>query len=293
MKARSRREVVSKHPRPALAGWKPALLGVLRRPLVLLALLTWLAVLSPDLALCQEAQPQANIDVLFQTSTINALLEGVYDGEVTFEQLKGHGDFGIGTLNGLDGEVIGFDGAFYQIDAQGSVHEIADAGQTPFACVTFFEADRTEEVEDIASYEKLEEVVDGLLPTVNIPYAVRIEGLFSHVKTRSVPKQSKPYPKLVEVVKHQPTFEFANVRGTLAGFRLPEYMKGINVTGYHLHFLTEDRTGGGHLLECQIEQGRLEIDCTSAFHMVLPAAGEFYEADIADEKAEELEKVEK
>ena len=135
--------------------------------------------------------------------------------------------------------------------------------------------------------------MDSLLPTTNIPYALKIEGLFRHVQTRSVPRQTKPYPKLVEVVKNQPTFEFENVRGILVGFRLPEYMKGINVTGYHLHFLTEDKTGGGHLLECQIQNATLEIDYTSAFHMVLPTAGAFYEADVAQDKEEELEKVEK
>ena len=86
-------------------------------------------------------------------------------------------------------------------------------------------------------------------------YAVMIQGEFSYVKTRSVPAQEKPYPPLAEVTKNQPTFEFTDVTGTMVGFRCPPYVTGINVPGYHLHFLTDDRTAGGHLLEFTVAPG--------------------------------------
>ncbi len=236
---------------------------------------------------------QQDRDVLFQTSTINALLEGVYDGETTFGELKKHGDFGLGTFNTLNGEMIGIGGEFYQVKADGVAYPVGDSAETPFAVVTFFEPDKTVWLDNAENYEQLKQYLDPLLPTKNIFYAVKITGIFKYIKTRSVPAQSKPYPPLVEVVKNQPTFEFHNVKGTIAGFRCPDYVKGINVPGYHLHFITADRKAGGHLLQCQMKNVKIEIDYTSEFYMVLPKSAEFYKTGLTEDKQRELEKVEK
>ena len=241
--------------------------------------------------LVAEPIPPAR-EILFQTSTIGALMEGVYDGDLTFAQLKRRGDFGIGTLNGLDREVIGFDGDFYQIDASGQVRRIPNSAQTPFAVVTFFEPDKVLSLPRRTDYGGLQLFLDTVLPSRNLMYAIKVEGSFRYVKTRSVPRQTKPYPRLAEVIKQQPTFEFRNVRGILVGFWLPGYMDGVNVPGYHLHFLTEDRTGGGHLLECQLRRGQVEIDYTPAFFMALPTQGDFYAADLGEDKQTELEELE-
>jgi len=236
---------------------------------------------------------QGNNDVLFQVSTINALLEGVYDGETTFQELERHGDFGIGTFNGLDGEMIGLDGDFYQIKADGVAYPVPDSAKTPFAVVTFFESDKAMLLNETVDYEQLNQRLDSLLPTKSIFYAFKIVGTFEYVKTRSVPAQKKPYPKLVEVVKNQPTFEFHNVKGTMVGFRCPAYVEGINVPGYHIHFITEDRKAGGHLLKCRMKAVDIMVDYTSSFYMVLPKGGEFHKVNLADDKRKELEKVEK
>ncbi len=238
---------------------------------------------------------QGNKDVVFQTSTINALLEEAYDGDLTSKELKKYGDFGIGTFNGLDGEMIELEGKVYQIKANGIAYSVDDSMKTPFAVVTFFEPDKVVLLGESLGYKQLEQYLDNLLPTKNIFYAFKIEGVFNYIKTRSVPKQNKPYPRLVEVVRNQPTFEFHNVKGTIAGFRFPGYMEGINVPGYHFHFITEDRKAGGHLLECQLQNVRIEIDYTSESYMVLPKSGDFYKADLdlTKKKQTELEKVEK
>jgi acetolactate decarboxylase len=230
---------------------------------------------------------------LFQISTINALLEGVYDGEVSCKALKEHGDVGIGTFSGLDGEMIELDGDIYQIKADGQAYLVDDSTTTPFAVVTFFEPDKSLSLDEDMDYKSLESHLDGLLPTKSLFYAIKIEGDFKYIKTRSVPKQSKPYPKLVEVTKNQPTFEFHNVEGTMVGFRCPLYVEGINVPGYHIHFLTKNKQGGGHLLECIVKEAEVQIDYTPKFYMVLPEQDEFYKADLAGNKQAELEKVEK
>jgi len=216
-----------------------------------------------------------------------------YDGEITYEELKQHGDFGIGTFNGLDGEMIGLEGKFYQIKADGIAYPVDSLLKAPFAVVTFFEPDKSVLLNQGLDYNQLTQYLDNLLPTKNIFYAVKIEGVFRYIKTRSAPKQNQPYPPLVEVVKNQPTFEFHDVEGTIVGFRCPVYMEGINVPGYHLHFITGDKKAGGHLLECQIKNAKIELDYTSEFYMALLESSEFYEVDLAKEKQTELEKVEK
>ncbi len=230
-------------------------------------------------------------DVLFQVSTINALLEGIYDGEITFEELKQYGDLGLGTFNALDGEMLMLDGYIYQVKADGKVYTAADSMKTPFSAVTFYEEDKTLVLDSTPDYKSLEELLDKILPTENIIYAIKIEGAFKYVRTRSVPAQEKPYLPLSEVVKNQPEFEFHNINGKLVGFRLPDYLNGINVPKYHLHFITEDKTGGGHLLECKTGRIKIGIDFTDKIFISLPETKEFYDADL--DMAKDLEKVER
>ncbi|MDO9528101.1 MAG: acetolactate decarboxylase [Syntrophales bacterium] len=244
-------------------------------------------------AVCGCSHLQKDTDALFQTSTIDALLEGVYDGETTCGELRQHGTFGLGTFNALDGEMVVLDGTFYQVKTDGIAYRVGDSTKTPFAVVTFFEPDKTITLEKANGYGQLKKYLDNSLPTKNIFYAIKIEGVFKYIKTRSVPGQTKPYPPLIDAVKNQTIFEFHNVKGTIAGFRCPPYVKGINVPGYHLHFITEDKKAGGHMLECQMQNVNIEIDYTSKFFMVLPEHSEFYKVDLTKEKQTELEKVEK
>ena len=238
--------------------------------------------------------PVAQGETLTQISTIDAILSGVYDGVVTFEILKGYGDFGIGTFEGLDGEMLAFDGSYYQIKADGIAYPVSDSMETPFACVTFFDADHEENLPEGINYEELQEFLDGILPTGNIFYAIRIDGIFNYMKTRSVPAQKKPYPPLVEVTKHQPIFEFNDVEGTMVGFRCPPYVTGVNMPGCHLHFLTKSRDAGGHVLEFKVQQAVISLDYTSDFLMILPdEESDFYRIDLTRDKQEELEKAEK
>jgi acetolactate decarboxylase len=232
-------------------------------------------------------------DILFQTSTIGALLEGIYEGDTTYKDLKKHGDFGIGTFNGLDGEMIGLDGTFYQIKADGVAYSAPDSMETPFAVVTFFEPNKTISLDKSLSCKQLEQYLDDLLPTKNIFYSIRIDGIFKYIKARSVPKQNKPYPRLPEVVKNQKIFEFHDVNGTVVGFWFPPYMKEINVPGYHFHFITEDKKAGGHLLDCQLQNVRIEIGYSSQLYISLPEHGDFYRINLTEKKETELEKVEK
>jgi len=250
------------------------------------------AILLP-LALAAGCAPSAERECLYQVSTLGALVEGVYDGNLAVGELKKHGDLGLGTFDAMDGEMVMLDGRVYRVRADGKAEEVGDEEATPFAAVTFFEADHTGSLEGPFDLALVEEMLDRTLPTKNIPYAIVIEGTFARVKTRSIPRQTKPYPRLAEVATKQTTFAFENPRGTLVGLRCPPYAKGLNLPGWHLHFLTAERTAGGHVLELVTEKVRFALDYTPAIRVVLPTGGAFWEADLAGEKSADLKRAEK
>lgn len=241
---------------------------------------------------CASA-PSKEGNHIFQYSAINALLEGVYDSEVTVSELSRHGNFGIGTFDGLDGEMVLLDGEFYQIRGDGYVYRVPNSMTTPFAVVTFFQGSAVSYPQSSLDFQGLIKYVDDQIPTKNIFYAVRVDGLFKYVKTRSVFKQQKPYPRLTEAAKNQPEFTMKNVRGTLVGFRCPPYVGGVNVPGYHLHFITKDGSAGGHVLQFQTESVNVRVEGINELRMILPRHKSFYNSDLAGEKQSDLEKVEK
>lgn len=232
-------------------------------------------------------------DVLYQVSTIDALLQGVYDGALSVRELETHGDFGIGTLDGLDGEMLALDGNYYQVKSDGIAYPVSENMTTPFATVTFFEADEKLRPEKPMNLTELEQYLDLNLPSENFFYAVKIDGNFSYLKARSVPKQEPPYIKLANVVANQTVFEFENVSGTLVGFRTPDYVTSINVPGYHLHFITENRSTGGHVLEFELENGTAALDTTTFFFMKLPTSDNFSKVELGQDLNAEMETVEK
>ncbi len=207
--------------------------------------------------------------VLFQASTIAALLEGAYDGDVTFAQLAEHGDFGLGTFNGLDGEMIALDGGFFRADVDGRISPVGSAALTPFAVTVWFAPAIEFGLPAPCSHEELLAALDQGAAG-NASYAVRVDGAFDLVRARSVPAQRPPYRPLGEVVAEQHVFDLEDVEGTLVGFRFPDYAEGLEVAGHHLHFVSADRTRGGHVLECRPASGRVGIDPSSDLHVELP-----------------------
>ena len=232
-------------------------------------------------------------DVLFQVSTIDALMQGVFDGFYSFNDLMARGDFGIGTFDALDGEMVALDGEYYQVRADGVAYPVQGDMTAPFAAVTRFEADQTAALENASNFTELARQMDRHLPSPNAFYALRIDGTFPYVQTRSVPAQEKPYPRLAEAVEDQSVFNLTNVTGSVVGIWSPDFVKGVNVPGYHLHFITEDRKAGGHILEIQVANATAQMDVTAGFAMQLPSSGDFYNVNLSGNLQEELERIEK
>jgi len=223
-------------------------------------------------------------DAVWQVSTLDALMTGIYDGEVLLTEVGTRGDFGIGTYQGLDGEMVLVDGRFHQVLADGSVR-IPDPGmRTPFAAVTFFDRDLKAVLEAGMDYPAVRKLADGMIPTLNMIYAIRIEGLFSMVRARSVPEQEKPYTALADILKVQPELAHRDVEGVMVGFRFPAWFSGIQSPGYHFHFLTRDRSRGGHVLEFTVSQAEMFLDVSKSFQLVFPDQPDFYQADLGGGK---------
>lgn len=223
---------------------------------------------------------------LFQASTIASLLDGAYEGDLTVAELGEHGDLGLGTLNGLDGEMIALDGRFYRADADGHVHEVGGGARTPFAVVVFFEPT----IEVAAVRGDPLEAIEALRPPDAPVLALRLDGEFESVRARSIPRQQPPYRPLAEVAAHQRVFELSDVSGSLVGFWFPYYAEGLEVTGYHLHFITADRLRGGHVLDCRVRRARLRIDPSSDWRLELPPGVELDAGHVDPAALERIER---
>lgn len=242
--------------------------------------------MNPDAA----AVPPTNR--IYFCAPVNALVEGIYQQKIPFTEIKQHGDFGLGTFDHLDGEMIMLDGEIYQITSDGAAARVDDDTLTPFSCVAFYQPMSHDRLEQSCSYPVFLDWLNSLFPSPNIFYAIRVEGRFSRIKVRSVPRQEN-YRPLAEVAKDQPVFEYADVEGTLAGFYTPAFMGSLSVPGMHLHFLSADRKTGGHLLECCPDGVTAGIQFLSTLELGLPMSFDYLTCDFQRDTEKDLESAER
>ncbi len=220
--------------------------------------------------------PPERPDIIVQNSTISALSAGVYDGYTTFGTLRRYGDFGIGTFDRLDGEMIAVEGNFYQIRDNGLAYPVSDSMKTPFAAVTFFSPEIKLNLPKGLSYNELRDRQSYYIDSPNMFYAIKIQGAFSSLKVRSVPAQDPPFRRLDHVLAtEQKVYEFSLVKGTMVGFFCPQYASGINAPGFHFHFITDERNAGGHVLDFVVEEAVMEMDEKADIFLSLPLSNAF------------------
>ena len=206
-----------------------------------------------------------------QAGTIDALLDGQYDSEITLAEVMRMGDLGVGTIAKLDGELMILDGHAWVAGSDTVLREVPLTTRTPFAVACMFTPSVTREIDTPMSWDELTSLIDGLATSDDSVVAVRIDGEFDDIGLRSVARQTPPYPPLVEVVAHQTTWHVPQARGTLLGFRFPDTTAGVEVPGYHLHFLSDDRTTGGHVMSLVVRRGSVAVDHCDDLHVALPA----------------------
>jgi acetolactate decarboxylase len=227
------------------------------------------------------------LHTLFQVSTSGALVEGVYTGAISSKVILKHGDFGLGTFENLDGEMVVLDGLIYRARGDGTVSEAPVDACAPFAVVTRFTPDVDVSIGPADSLDVLMQQCDAYRRSNNIFYAIRLDGEFHHAHMRAVsPPQSGA--RLIDAAKAQAEFELSAIRGTLVGLWSPGFSSAFSIAGYHFHFLSEDRKHGGHLLACASAPLRLRIEALTDFHLALPENESFLKADLSKNSAGEL-----
>ena len=227
----------------------------------------------------------------YQISTSAALVQGVSEGAVSSRKLLANGDFGLGTFEHLDGEMVVLDGIIYQVRGDGTVEARRDDFQIPFAVVSLFQPDETFEVRGISSLDELERACDLHRESENLFYALRVDGVFERMHTRAV-KAASEGTRLLAAAKTQPEFRFDDIEGTLACVWSPRYSSSFSIPGYHFHFISKDRTKGGHVLDCSAKELRVGIQLLFEYDLHLPEAGSFLKENLAVDTTKDLQKAE-
>ena len=211
---------------------------------------------------------------IYQHGTLGGLMQDLMDGTEKIGTLSNYGDFGLGTLEGSNGEIIFLDGVIYHADESGKINQLTGDELTPYAAVTNFESDEqfslANSSDDTVKAAILEKVSHNLFA------AVKIEGTFKHMHVRVAPKQEKPYPRFVEIARHQPEFEADDIAGTIVGFFTPNLFQGAAAAGFHLHFISDDRRFGGHVLDFELTDGKIDLMELAEFRQHFPTENADY-----------------
>jgi acetolactate decarboxylase len=234
-------------------------------------------------------------DCMYQVSLLQGLTFGDYYGSITVEELEKNGDTGIGTFNRLNGELIMIDGETYRAAGDGSVELVSDEETIPFSVVTYLDQDETRDLREIRSYEELCIALDEIVAErgKNRFYMVRIDGNFNEINVRSVNAQDEPYEPLVDALERDQTFfDYENIEGTMIGLYCPPYMADLNAVGWHLHFISKDKTKGGHVLGINFDDAVLTWDDTDGFDVKLPQNEMFAGFDLTIDQTEDIKKAE-
>lgn len=233
---------------------------------------------------------------LYQVSLLQALTYGDYSGSVLVGELKEHGNTGIGTFDGLNGELIMLNGKVYRALGNGSVEVVSNDETTPFAAVAHMNVHSFKKLNELPNYDSLNDELNKLVKEngKNRFYMICIDGLFREINVRSVPKQKEPYKRLVDVLEEQQTFfDYENIEGTMVGLYCPPYMSHLNATGWHMHFISKDKTKGGHVLGVNIADATLNLCGIDSFELKLPQTKKFNSFDFTVDQSKDIEKVEK
>jgi acetolactate decarboxylase len=229
---------------------------------------------------------------LFQFSVIPALQRGVFDDSMfSGVQLKQKGDFGLGTFNALDGELILLNDTVYQAKSDGKVALPPNSFQSPFAVACFFHADTTFAVAAVDQQQLYAELEKIFSP--NYIYAIKVSGSFDSMVVRSVAAQKKPYTTLATAAAAQSVFAWKRVTGELVSFFSPQYMTGLNVPGFHSHFISDDRQRAGHVLRFSGASLTVSIARIQSLDIQFPSGGDFKSVNLFDIDPNDIHKAEK
>ncbi|CAN5301591.1 alpha-acetolactate decarboxylase [soil metagenome] len=222
-----------------------------------------------------------------QFSFVDALVAGLLDGAFPASRVRGAGDLGVGCGDALDGELLLLDGVLYLCRGDGQVIAVDDDALLPFAEVVHFEPTHTMTLDGPLDEKSLELLIEQLVPSDNLFYALRVEGVFDRMTVREAVRQQKPYQGLADAVKQQRESTVGPTTGTMIGFKGPDVFQGLSVADFHLHYLDTEHGFGGHVLDFSLASGTLAIEAYASFTVHLPEVQSYLDADLDDIDADE------
>jgi acetolactate decarboxylase len=252
-------------------------------------------IIIQGLIITANAQQKAKQDEgnLYSAGYAAGFVGGLYNAYCPYKKLKLHGDFGLGAPAKLDGELLVLNGKLYQTQATGKTTLMSDTGKTPYAVVCFFHANSVFKPGRQLNKAALYHYLDSVITDVNGIYAIHIKGSFGYVKSRAFPPVSqKPYLPLAAMLNRQHFFEFKAISGDLVGYRLPAFLEGAHISGYHFHFLSDSKDHGGHLIDVVADDITIEVDTLNSYTMDLPQTDDFKNFDFKKDRKEEIKSVE-
>jgi acetolactate decarboxylase len=220
------------------------------------------------------------LHTLFSVSTSAAIVEGLYQGALRISHLLEHGDFGIGTFINADGEMVVLEGVAYQIAAGNAVRIAPPGTLIPYAVVTRFKEEVSNKETSFSSFNEATGLCDAMRGSENLFYAFRIDGQFDTLSAR-VLRPVGHGTGLAAAAQGQEEHTFEKVAGTIVGLWCPGYASSFSIPGYHFHFISDDRTRGGHVLDCAASHVSIRACSIASFHVALPETVEFLRANLS------------
>ena len=211
---------------------------------------------------------------MYQVSTLQALLLGYFRSVISVSELLKHGNIGLGTFTGVDGEMIVLDGSCYRATENGDVVKAEGDRGVPFSTVCTMEESKPIEFAFTNNIDNLKTALNNIIDShfgLNSMHMARIDGEFELVDARSESGYESVHVELKTVLgKTQKAFKFEKIKGTLVCVYFPDYMDGINAAGWHLHFISEDRKHGGHVFDIVMKSGKGLISKINSIELKLP-----------------------
>lgn len=233
---------------------------------------------------------------IFQVSTLQALSLGYTRAVMPVKEFIRHGNMGLGTFEGVDGEMIVIDGRCYQADAHGNVCPADPETGVPFAVIADCGEEKKAPIGSCASIDELKDFLNHVVDDafeLNSMHVVRIDGLFEKISARSESGSMTNHVELKDIlVNRQMDFTFTNTEGSLIAVRFPDYMDGINAAGWHLHYISNDRTLGGHVFDLSFEKADATIETISRIELMMPTGPVFDTYDMKSVSQEDIRTVE-
>src|SRR5699024_6804332 len=96
---------------------------------------------------------------------------------MTIEALLKEGNYGIGTMDHLDGELIVIDGKAYQAKENGELVVLKGDETVPYAAVTDFMPDQTFTINELCTLDECNQFLKGKLEAVTTIFSYPNRGI--------------------------------------------------------------------------------------------------------------------